>query len=95
MNIFHIGEILWHWFFVNFMVLCFSSSNNDEAEKMAMIEKHMTHLKRAEEARIYMNKCIEQARKLVGNLCLEYHAPLSGPEYGHYGFDFAQQVSIV
>lgn len=54
----------------------------------------MLHLKRAENARLYMNSCIEKAKEQRGDRKLGKNTPCSGPPYGHYSFDFAQQVSL-
>ena len=60
-----------------------------------MLAKQQLHLKVATDARLHMNERIERCKALVNNgMELKKTPPLSGPDIGHYSFDFAQQVSI-
>lgn len=68
-------------------------TNADIEKKQELMNQQMEHLKRAEDARRYLNKCIEKSKAVMGDSVLGEHQPLSGPEYAHYGFDYAQQVN--
>lgn len=60
-----------------------------------MLSDYTGLLEKAEQARHYMNQCIDHSKQQKGHKVLGHHLPLTGPDYGHYGFDFAQQVSLL
>lgn len=69
--------------------------NHSEGEKQALLEKQRIHLDEATAAREYMNRCIDDCRAAGlpdSSQQLRSTQPLTGPQQGHYCFDFAQQV---
>lgn len=70
-----------------------------DIERQRIVNDYNRHIDSAVRARNYMNEVIEQCRQQApppvdGVMPLQPVPPLSGPEIGHYCFDFAQQVSF-
>lgn len=59
-----------------------------------MLGEQRDHLDKAAAAREYMKDCQKRAKDAMGDAVMGEHEPLSGPDTAHYGFDFAQGVSI-
>lgn len=59
-----------------------------------MLGEQRAHLDKAAAAREYMKECQKRAKESIGDMVMGEHAPLSGPDTAHYGFDFAQGVSF-
>ena len=71
--------------------------NRPEAEKQGELATQSLHLEQATSARVYLKDCVDRCKASLENLAEETralgpHQPLTGPDVGHYGFDFAQQV---
>lgn len=70
--------------------------NRPEEEKNKLLSAQQLHLRNATAARTKMNECIQHCKDLLTELNVvalpSYQLPLTGPEEGHYCFDFAQQV---
>lgn len=66
--------------------------NHSEAEKAEMLAEQQHHLSCATKAREKMNADIARCKAGIEGYDLGRHDPLTGPEFAHYGFDFAQQV---
>lgn len=67
--------------------------HTDATQKADVLQEHLAHLKLAEDARQHMNSCVDPAKACkhgeLGELM-----PLTGSDYGHYAFEFAQQVIV-
>lgn len=69
-------------------------TNLEIEKKEELITRQLNHLKISTKAREYMNRCVEESKQCVGDFILGVHQPQTGPTMAHYGFDFAQQVSL-
>lgn len=69
--------------------------NATEDSKTVAVEDHAEHLRKATSARQYLNEKKAECRAVAPSLPLTSRPPLSGPEVGHYCFDYAQQVGYI